>query len=119
MRSAAPAAGCRVYMEDGELVYEYNMMLIENYQARTGRIPAGKHRIVIDTKIAKPAGPAEVVITVDGAEAARTTVARTVPAAFTATESFDVGRRPRLAGVARLRRASGRSPSTGRSGRSR
>ena len=83
--------GLSVYMQDGELVYEYNMMLIENYQARTGRIPAGRHRIVVDTRIAKPAGPAEVAITVDGAEAARTTVARTVPAAFTATESFDVG----------------------------
>ena len=78
-------------MDDGHLVYEYNMMIIENYQARTGKIPAGQHRIVVDTRIAKPAGPAEVAITVDGAEAARTTVARTVPAAFTATESFDVG----------------------------
>ncbi|WP_368911822.1 arylsulfatase [Taklimakanibacter deserti] len=83
--------GLTVYMEGGHLVYEYNMMIIENYQARTEKIPAGKHEIVIDTKIVKPAGPAEVVITVDGAEAARTTVKRTVPAAFTATESFDIG----------------------------
>ncbi len=83
--------GLSVYMDDGHLVYEYNMMIIENYQARTDRIPAGKHRIVIDTTIAKPAGPADVVITIDGEEAARTTVKRTVPAAFTATESFDVG----------------------------
>ena len=35
--------------------------------------------------------PADVVLTVDGAEVARTTVARTVPAAFTASETFDVG----------------------------
>ena len=83
--------GLSVYMDDGHLVYEYNMMIIENYQARTDRIPAGKHRIVIDTTIAKPAGPGDVVITVDGKEAARTTVGRTVPAAFTATKSFDVG----------------------------
>jgi len=83
--------GLSVYMDGGQLVYEYNMMIIENYQARTAKIPAGKHQIVIDTKIAKPGGEAEVVITVDGAEAARTTVARTVPAAFTATESFDIG----------------------------
>jgi hypothetical protein len=34
---------------------------------------------------------AEVVLTVDGQEVARTTVARTVPAAFTASETFDVG----------------------------
>jgi arylsulfatase len=31
------------------------------------------------------------VLTVDGQEVARTTVARTVPAAFTASETFDVG----------------------------
>ena len=52
---------------------------------------AGRHEIVIDTRIAEPGGPAEVVIALNGAEAARTTVARTVPAAFSATESFDVG----------------------------
>lgn len=83
--------GLSVYMQDGELVYEYNMMIIENYQVKTGKIPAGKHQIEISTAIAKPAGPAEVVITVDGKEAAKTTVKRTVPVAFTATESFDVG----------------------------
>ncbi|MDW5312495.1 arylsulfatase [Rhizobium sp. PL01] len=83
--------GLSVYMDDGHLVYEYNMMIIENYQARTSKIPAGKHQIEISTSIPKPAGPGEVVIKVDGKEAARTTVARTVPAAFTATESFDVG----------------------------
>jgi arylsulfatase A-like enzyme len=83
--------GLSVYVRDGRLVYEYNMMIIENYQAQTDRIPAGKHKIVIDTTIAKPGGPGDVLITVDGAEAARTTLARTVPAAFTATESFDIG----------------------------
>ncbi|MDQ6438167.1 arylsulfatase [Mesorhizobium sp. LHD-90] len=83
--------GLSVYMEDGHLVYEYNMMIIENYKAQTEKLAAGKHRIVIDTKIEKPAGPAEVVISVDGAEAARATVKRTVPVAFTATESFDIG----------------------------
>ncbi len=83
--------GLTVYMEDGHLVYEYNMMIIENYKAQTEKIPAGKHRIVIDTTIAKPAGAADVVISLDGSEAAKTTVARTVPAAFSATESFDIG----------------------------
>lgn len=83
--------GLSVYMQDGHLVYEYNMMIIENYLAKTDRISAGKHEIAIRTSIPKPAGPGEVVITVDGKEAARVKLARTVPAAFTATESFDVG----------------------------
>ena len=83
--------GLSVYMEDGRLVYEYNMMIIENYKAQTEKIPAGKLQIVIETKIEKPAGPGDVVITINGKPAARTTVERTVPAAFSATESFDVG----------------------------
>ncbi|WP_443216865.1 arylsulfatase [Rhizobium sp. Root708] len=83
--------GLSVYVEDGHLVYEYNMMIIENYKAKTDKIDAGKHEIEIATSIPKPGGAGEVVIKVDGKEAARTTVARTVPAAFTATESFDVG----------------------------
>ena len=41
--------------------------------------------------IAKPGAPAEVVLAVDGQEVARTAVKRTVPAAFTASETFDVG----------------------------
>lgn len=83
--------GLTVYVKDGRLVYEYNMMIIETYAAETDPIPAGQHRIVIDTKIGDPGGPAEVAIALDGREAATITVSRTVPAAFTATESFDIG----------------------------
>ena len=86
------SGGLALYMDKGELVYEYNMMIIERYTARSnGKLAAGKHKIEVDTTIAKPGAPAEVVLTVDGKEVARTTVKRTVPAAFTASESFDVG----------------------------
>ena len=86
------SGGIALYMDDGQLVYEYNMMIIERYTARSqAKISAGKHRIEVATKIAKPGAPADVVLTVDGAKVARTTVKRTVPAAFTASESFDVG----------------------------
>jgi len=85
--------GLAFYMDKGRLVYEYNMMIIENYKAESGVIPAGKHRIVVDTQLdsPKPMAPATVIVTVDGKEVARTRVERTVPAAFTASESFDVG----------------------------
>jgi len=84
--------GLTLYMDKGQLVYEYNMMIIERYIVRsTTPIAAGKHKIEVDTKIAKPGAPANVVLTVDGTEVARTTVKRTVPAAFTASETFDVG----------------------------
>ena len=79
-------------MDKGVLVYEYNMMIIERYIVRSDdKLAPGKHRIEVDTAIAKPGAPAEVVLTVDGKEVARTAVKRTVPAAFTASETFDVG----------------------------
>jgi arylsulfatase len=86
------SGGLALYMDKGELVYEYNMMIIERYTARSkSTLAAGKHRIEVDTTIAKPGAPAEVALTVDGHEVARTTVQRTVPAAFTASETLDVG----------------------------
>lgn len=84
--------GLSVYVRDGVLTYEYNMFIIEVTQAQTDAIPAGRHEIVIDTSIAKPGGAADVVITINGAQAASVQVPGTVPAAFSATDSFDVGR---------------------------
>ena len=53
-RSAAPPAASPLYMDKGELVYEYNMMIIERYIARSkSKLPAGKHRIEVDTTIAE------------------------------------------------------------------
>lgn len=67
-------------------------MIIERYIGRANeKLPAGKHRIQVDTTIAKPGAPADVVVTVDGTDVMRVAVARTVPAAFTASETFDVG----------------------------
>ncbi len=84
--------GLTLYMDKGQLVYEYNMMMIERYIGRSAApLAAGKHRIVVDTSIAKPGGPADVVISVDGAEAMRVDVKRTVAGAFSASETLDVG----------------------------
>jgi arylsulfatase len=84
--------GITVYMDQGHLVYLYNMMIIEQYEARTkAPLAAGKHRVTITTTIAKPAAPAKVEIAIAGGETVTLDVARTVPAAFTASESFDVG----------------------------
>ncbi|MBP1600829.1 MAG: arylsulfatase [Acidobacteria bacterium] len=84
--------GLTLYMDKGQLVYEYNMMIIERYIARSkNKLTPGRHKIEVDTRIEKPGAPAEVVLKVDGAEVAQTMVKRTVPAAFTASETFDVG----------------------------
>jgi arylsulfatase len=86
------SGGLTLYMDKGQLVYEYNMLIIERTSVRCdGQVAAGKHTLVIDTTIAKPGAAADVVLTVDGKDVARTTVKRTVPAAFTASETLDVG----------------------------
>lgn len=86
------SGGLTCFMEDGKVVYEYNMMIIEHYTVETQtKLAAGKHVVEILTTIAKPGAPAAVVITIDGKEAAKGEVKRTVPAAFTASETFDVG----------------------------
>ena len=79
-------------MDEGYLVYEYNMMIIERYSARSKKpLAPGSHTIEVSTSIEKPGAPAMVSISVDGQEVARAEVKRTVPLAFTATETFDVG----------------------------
>lgn len=86
------SGGLTLYMDKGYLVYEYNMMIIERYTSRTvEKLSPGRHQIVVDTTIAKPGSPADVVVSVDGKEVARVKVERTVPAAFTASETLDVG----------------------------
>jgi arylsulfatase len=86
--------GVTLYMDKGDLVYEYNMMIIERYTARSAtRLAAGKRRIEVTTQLEspKPLSAADVVLKVDGQEVGRTKVKRTVPAAFSASETFDVG----------------------------
>jgi arylsulfatase A-like enzyme len=84
--------GLTLYMNQGHLVYLYNMMIIEQYTDRSAKpIPAGKHHIVVDTQIAGPGKHGTVTLLVDGLEVGKVDLKRTVPAAFTASESFDVG----------------------------
>lgn len=67
-------------------------MIIERYVAKSKeKIAPGEHVIIVDTTLTKPGAPAEIVITVDGNEIARMTTKRTLPLAFTASETFDVG----------------------------
>ena len=86
--------GLTCYVDKGHLVFEYNLMIIDRSLAKSAeKIAPGKHTLVVETKLKapKPGAPADIVLTVDGQEVARTTVKMTVPAAFTASESFDVG----------------------------
>lgn len=86
------AGGLTLYVDKGRLVYEYNMMMIERYIGRSAEpLTPGKRKIVVDTTIPRPGAAAVVAITVDGTEAIRVDLKRTVPAAFSASETLDVG----------------------------
>jgi hypothetical protein len=86
------SGGVTVYMDKGQLVYEYNMLIIERTKAKSAaKITAGRYRIEVDETIARPGAQATVVLRVDGQDVARATVKRTVPGAFTASETLDVG----------------------------
>ena len=88
------SGGLTLFMDEGFLVYEYNMLIIDRYQARSSApIAPGTHVITVDTRFdsPQPMAPAMVTLNVDGNEVGKVVVARTVPAAFTASETFGVG----------------------------
>ena len=86
------SGGLTLYMDKGELVYEYNMLIIERYGARSRtRLAPGKHHIDGQYHHCDAGCPGAGRLSVDGQEVARADVKRTVPAAFTASETFDVG----------------------------
>ncbi len=89
------SGGVTLFMDNGTLVYEYNMPIIDRSQARSAQpILAGQHVITVNTAYAsaEPMGTAIVTLSVDGAEVGKVGVARTVPVAFTACETFGVGK---------------------------
>lgn len=83
--------GLTVFMENGKITYEYNMFLIENYSVTTDKISPGRHTVEISTHLEKPGGQAIVTIGLDGKQIAECDVKRSVPLAFSATETFEVG----------------------------
>lgn len=84
--------GVTVYMQDGHLCYLYNMMIIEQYASRSKEpISAGKHTIEVLTEIGGPGKSGAVNLKVDGESVSTVELKRTVPAAFSASETFDVG----------------------------
>jgi hypothetical protein len=86
--------GLTCYMDNGYLKYEYNMMIIHQFKVSSkNKIGRGKHQFEITTKIKgnKPGAPATITLKVDGKEVGAMTTLGTVPAAFSASETLDIG----------------------------
>lgn len=89
---AGSGGGLTCFVEDGKVVYEYNMMLMQTTTLESKeKLAAGKHTIEITTVLAKPMSPATVTMKIDGKEVGTTVVPMTVPAAFSANETLDIG----------------------------
>jgi len=86
------AGGVTLYAYNGELRYEYSALMLKRDKIRVGKLPVGNVRIEFEMRTPpERAAPAEVVFMINGSKAASATVQRTVPASFTASETFDVG----------------------------
>jgi arylsulfatase len=86
------AGGVSLYALDGELYYEYSALLLRRDKIKVGKLPAGDVTIAMEMRTPlERAAPAELTFWINGEEAANGTVERTIPATFTASETFDVG----------------------------
>jgi len=88
------SSGFTVYMDEGFLKAEYNAMTLDRYKiASKTAIPAGKVNIEVETRYdnTERMAPATVTLTVNGKQVGQGRIERSVPAAHTASETFDVG----------------------------
>ena len=89
------SAGFTVFMEDGVLYCEYNAMTLNRYKVNSKKkIPTGKVKIEVIVKAQKkePLAPSLITLKVNGKKVGEVMAETTVPAIFTASETFDVGR---------------------------
>ena len=87
------AGGVSLFAVDGTLYYEYSALLLKRDKIEVGKLPAGEVQIALEMRTPlERAAPAELKFWINGKEAAKGTVQRTVPLTFTASETFDIGR---------------------------
>ena len=84
--------GVSLFAVDGTLYYEYSSLLLKRVKIEVGKLPAGEVKIALEMRTPpERAAPAELKIWINGKEAAKGTVQRTIPGGFTGSETFDVG----------------------------
>jgi len=88
------SAGFTVFMDQGVLHAEYNAMTLNRYKVQSeDKIPGGKVKIevMVTAHSKKPLSPSVITLKVNGKTVGEVTAETTVPAIFTASESFDIG----------------------------
>jgi len=88
------SAGFTVYMDKGYLHAEYNCMTVQRFKIKSDEpIPTGKIKIEVELQFdeKKPQAPATLTLRVNGKQVGQGRIERSVPAGFTASETFDIG----------------------------
>ncbi|GAA1552703.1 arylsulfatase [Kribbella sancticallisti] len=86
--------GLTCYVDDGVLCYEYNLFIIMRTKIRSERpLPIGPATIEITTAYAeaRPAGPLDITLTVNGERFGSGVVPVSAPLLFTANDCLDIG----------------------------
>jgi arylsulfatase len=84
--------GVSLFAVDGTLYYEYSSLLLKRVKIEVGKLPAGEVKIAFEMRTPlKRAASAKLKFWINDKEAAEGTVERSIPLAFTASETFDVG----------------------------
>jgi arylsulfatase A-like enzyme len=87
--------GLTCYVDDGFLCFEYNTFIVMRTKIRSDKkLPSGKAQIQVSTEYAeaRPAGPLNITMTVNGNEFARGQVPVSAPLAFSANDCLDIGK---------------------------
>lgn len=89
----AYSGGMSVWLDDGKLTYEYNSFMVDRTRIETDILPEGPIALEIESRKDGP-GPQgmDVIIRVNGEEAAKGRIPVTASIGFTPNDSFDVGR---------------------------
>jgi len=90
----ANSGGLTLYMDNGVLVYEYNLFIIERTKLRSSQpLPAGRHKLEVITKHTddNPRGAIGIKISLDGTQVIDGIVPRVAALLFTANDCLDVG----------------------------
>jgi arylsulfatase len=88
------SGGLTTYVLNGKLCYEYNLFEIQRTKfCSQQNIPTGKVKIEVETAYAeaKPAGPLNVALKVNGTVVAKGLVPISAPLLFTANDCLDIG----------------------------
>ena len=86
--------GLTCYVDDGFLCFEYNLFIVMRTKIRSEqRLPAGPATIQIETVYAeaRPGGPLNVAMTVNGDSFGHAQVPISAPLLFTANDCLDIG----------------------------